>query len=68
MTQYTELRAGCCKLEVEMGRWRGNKREDRICKLCGERIKDEKHFKFQRCVQSLICIEIGGERKGILRI
>ena len=30
-----ELRAGCCKLEVEMGRWRGNKREDRICKLCG---------------------------------
>ena len=27
-----------------MGRWRGNKREDRICKLCGEGIEDEKHF------------------------
>ena len=39
-----ELRAGCCKLEVEMGRWRGNKRDDRICKLCGEGIEDEKHF------------------------
>ena len=39
-----ELRAGCCKLEVEMGRWRGNKREHRICKLCGEGIEDEKHF------------------------
>ena len=39
-----ESRAGCCKLEVEMGRWRGNKRENRICKLCGEGIEDEKHF------------------------
>ena len=39
-----ELRAGCCKLEVEMGRWRGIKRDDRICKLCGEGIEDEKHF------------------------
>ena len=42
-----ELRAGCCKLEVEMGRWRsrGTKKEDRIlCKLCGEDIEDENHF------------------------
>ena len=39
-----ELRAVCCKLEVEMGRCRGNKREDRICKLCGQGIEDEKHF------------------------
>ena len=34
----------CCELEVEMGRQRGNKREDRIWKLCGEGIEDEKHF------------------------
>ena len=27
-----ELRAGCSKLEVEVGIWRGNEREDRICK------------------------------------
>ena len=52
-----ELRAECCKLDVDMGRWRGNKREDRICKLCGEGVDDEKHF--QQCVQSWICIEFG---------
>ena len=27
-----------------MGRWRENKREDRICKLCIEGVEDEKHF------------------------
>ena len=30
-----ELRAGCCELEVEMGRCRGTKK-DGICKLCGK--------------------------------
>ena len=39
-----ELRAGCCKLEVELGRWRGTKKEDRTCKLCGEGIEDSNHF------------------------
>ena len=39
-----ELRCGCAKLEVEMGRWRGVARKDRICSLCKEDIGDESHF------------------------
>ena len=29
---------------METGRWRGTKKEDRICKLCGEGIEDKNQF------------------------
>ena len=33
------LRAGCLDLEIEIGRWRDMKKDDRICKLCSDGIK-----------------------------
>ena len=39
-----ELRCGCAKLEVEMWRWRGVAREDRICLVCKKDMGDERHF------------------------
>ena len=40
------MRAGCLDLEIEIGRWRGLEREERICKLCNDGIEDEVHFLF----------------------
>ena len=39
-----ELRCGCAKLEVGMGRWRGIARADRICSLCKEDMGDESNY------------------------
>ena len=36
---------GSNKLEIEQGRWKGLKREQRICRQCSSnQIEDEKHF------------------------
>ena len=45
----TKLRWGAAELQVEMGRWRGLKREERKCTECdsGE-VEDVKHF-LMRC-------------------
>ena len=41
----TKLRGGTEELQVEMGRWRGLRREDRKCVECGSReVEDVKHF------------------------
>ena len=41
----TRLRGGTAELRVEMGRWTGLRREERICKQCtsGE-VEDKMHF------------------------
>ena len=45
----TKLRGGTAELQVEVGRWRGLKREERKCAECdsGE-VEDVKHF-LMRC-------------------
>ena len=44
-----KLRGGTEELQVEMGRWRGLRREDRKCVECGSReVEDVKHF-LMRC-------------------
>ena len=45
----TKLRGGTAELQLEMGRWRGLKREDRKCAECGSgEVEDVKHF-LMRC-------------------
>ena len=44
-----KLRGGTPELQVEMGRWRGLRREDRKCAECGSgKVEDVKHF-LMRC-------------------
>ena len=40
----TRLRAGCQDIEIEVGRWRGIPRDQRVCKLCNDGIETEMHF------------------------
>ena len=41
----TKPRGGTAELQVEMGRWRGLRREDRKCAECGSaKVEDVKHF------------------------
>ena len=45
----TKLRGGTAELQVEVGRWRGLKREERKCTNCdGGEVEDVKHF-LMRC-------------------
>lgn len=40
----TELRCGTSRLRVELGRWRQEQREDRVCVLCDSyEVEDERH-------------------------
>ena len=43
----SRLRTGSLNLEVESGRFTGQKREDRICRLCHTDIETELHFLFE---------------------
>ena len=45
-----KLRAGVEQLEVEMGRYKGILRADRICQACGEGVEDVQHV-LDRCVR-----------------
>ena len=39
------MRGGSSWLRIETGRWRKEKRKDRICQVCiGEIVEDEKHY------------------------
>ena len=51
-----ELRGGTAELGVETGRWHGLRREDRVCKECGNgEVEDTEHL----CVCSEGKEEIG---------
>ena len=40
-----ELRGGTAAFEIEMGRWHGVSREDRVCKECGSgEVEDVSHW------------------------
>ena len=56
----TKLRGGTAELQVEMGRWRGLRREDKKCAECGsEELEDVKHFLMR-------CEAWDGERKELM--
>jgi hypothetical protein len=38
------LRTGSSELEIERGRWRGLKLDERLCPLCGSGVGDEEHI------------------------
>ena len=41
----TRLRGGTAELGIEVGRWHGVRREDRVCKECGNgEVEDIDHF------------------------
>ena len=43
-------KGGTAELGIEIGRWHGLRREDRVCKECGnEEVEDTDHF-VMRCV------------------
>ena len=45
----TKLRGGTAELRIEIGRWHGLRREDRVCKKCGNgEVEDINHF-VMRC-------------------
>ena len=47
--RLVKLRGGTAELEVETGRWRGVRREERICKNCrGGEVEDVRHL-VMRC-------------------
>ena len=55
-----ELRGGTAELQLEMGRWRGLRREDRKCAECGSgEVEDVKHFLMR-------CEAWDGERKELM--
>ena len=40
-----KLRGGTAELGIEIGRWHGLRREDRMCKECGSgEVEDTEHF------------------------
>jgi hypothetical protein len=42
---HTALRTGSNTLEIEQGRWKGVKREHRLCKHCNSnQVENEQHF------------------------
>lgn len=41
---YASLRLSCHDLEIERGRYAGQTRESRVCKLCKKLVEDEYHF------------------------
>ena len=44
----TKLKAGVCPIQVELRRYKGTKREDRLCPVCDKiEIEDERHFLFK---------------------
>ena len=44
-----KLRGGTAELGIEIGRWHGLRREDRVCKECGNgEVEDTEHF-VMRC-------------------
>ncbi len=44
---FAKLRCGILPLNIEVGRYRGIKVEDRICSLCKNGVEDEIHFLFE---------------------
>jgi hypothetical protein len=42
----TNLRGGCSELQVQVGKYEGTAREERLCRVCGsgEMVEDEGHF------------------------
>ena len=42
--RWVKLRAGVENLEVEMGRWKGTARCDRVCRHCRNGVEDVDHF------------------------
>ncbi len=44
---FAQLRCGILPLQIETGRWYGEKYEERICKLCNNDVETELHFIFQ---------------------
>ena len=38
---------GCLPIEVETGRYHKVARQERVCKLCNNRVEDELHFLFE---------------------
>ena len=52
-TVFCKFRLSNFKLPVEVGRWRGVNREDRICHLCNVGIGDEFHYLFN-CTDAII--------------
>ena len=42
------LRGGTNWLRIEQGRWVGELRKERICRVCGEEVEDESHL-LRRC-------------------
>ncbi len=44
---FAQLRCGILPLQIETGRWYGDKYEERICKLCNTDVETEIHFIFQ---------------------
>ena len=40
----TTFRSGSSKLRVETGRWKGEKREQRVCQMCALDVEDERHM------------------------
>ena len=56
-----KLRGGTAELGIEIGRWHGLRREDRVCKECGNgEVEDTEHF-----VRDVRCSE-GKEEVGEL--
>ena len=47
--RMAKLRGGTAELGIEIGRWHGLRREDRVCKECGNgEVEDTDHF-VMRC-------------------
>ena len=53
------LRGGTVELGIEIGRWHGLRREDRVCKECGSgEVEDTEHFVMR-------CAYVVKERKSL---
>ena len=58
----TRLRGGTAELRIEVRRWHGVRREDRVCKECGNgEVEDIDHFVIR-------CEYVAGERVRMERL
>ena len=63
----TKLRGGIAELQVEMGRWKGLRREGRKCAECGSgEVEDVKHYHGDRDTSVSRCTRIYHEMHAIV--
>ena len=59
--RMAKLRGGTAEFRIEIGRWHGSRREDKVCKECGNgEVEDTEHF-------VMSCKALNREREELMK-